>query len=440
MAFECTKPELLLFEPKGVQYSIIQTQEISFRPLASIDNSSIIQFANQGKGDDYRNLASTYIVLKVKLNHKKDADTDNVVADETETLTTTNMKVSCVNNLLHSLFRQVTLTLNGKQIAQNNMNYSYRSFIENVLNHSIESSQQHLDTIIWEMDTEGKFDNFAGNIGLQKRGMMLPRGEEVELIGRLHLDMFDSTQLLLNNVDFVLTFELNRPEFYLMKLDAKNTSELKILDATLYMEHVKLNPELMLSHNKLLEQKMAMYNFKRIDVRNILIPDKSTSFSLDNVYNGSLPELMIVGFVDTDAYNGNVMKNPYNFQHFDMTNFTASVNGYEITPRNLTFDFSKKNPNSQRAYFQFFKQLNFHRFDRSNQITRELYNSGLFLLAFDLTPDRGVDCANIVTGGAIRLSGNFSKPLPSSVTAIVYLQFDADIGIDKERNIYTQIP
>lgn len=298
-----------------------------------------------------------------------------------------------------------------------------------------------MDTIIWEMDTAGKFDKFAENEGLKKRGMMLPIGEEVELIGRLHLDMFNTTKYLLNAVDFLLTFELNRPEFYLMKQSNANISELKILDATLYMEHVKLNPEVSLSHEKLLESKMAMYNYKRVDVRNFLIADKSSSFALDNVYNGTLPELMIIGFVDTEAYNGNVTKNPYNFQHFNLSDFTASVNGYEITPRNLVFNFeNKKNPHSQRAYFQFFKQLNFHRFDRSNQVTRELYNNGLFLLAYDLTPDRGVDCANIIQGGVIRLAGKFSKPLPNSITAIVYMQFDADLGIDKARNVYTQIP
>lgn len=290
------------------------------------------------------------------------------------------------------------------------------------------------------MDTVGKFDSFADNNGLKKRGMLLPRGEEIELIGRLHLDMFNTSKLLLNGIDFLLTFELNRPDFYLMKQNGKNTSDLKILDATLYMEHVKLNPEVALSHNDLLENKLAMYNFKRVDVRNFLIANNSSSFSLDNVYNGTLPELMIVGFVETDAYNGNVLKNPYNFQHFNLSDFTASVNGYEITPRNLNFDFDKKNPQSQRAYFQLFKQLNFHRFDRSNQISRELYNAGLFLLAYDLTPDRSGDCTNIIHGGVIRLCGKFSKSLTTSITAIVYMQFDGEIGVDKTRNVYIQVP
>lgn len=315
-----------------------------------------------------------------------------------------------------------------------------RSFLENAINYGNESANLHLDTIIWEMDTPNHFDSFDTNTGLKTRGMMFPIDEEVELVGRLHLDMFNTSKYLLNGVDFLLTFELNRPDFYLMKKNEKNTSELEILDATLYMEHVKLNPEVSLSHEKLLENKMAMYNYKRVDVRNFLIPANASSFSLDNVHNGALPELMIIGFVDTNAYNGDVKKNPFNFQHFNLSDFTASVNGYEITPRNLEFDFDKKNPKSQRAYFQFFKQLNFHRFDRSNQVTRDLYNNGLFLLAYDLTPDRGVDCANILQGGAIRLSGKFTKPLANSITAIVYMQFDADLGIDKARNVYTQIP
>lgn len=126
MAYECAKPELMFFEPKGVQYSIIKTEEQSFKPLASINNSNIIQFGNQGNNEDYRNLASTYISIKVKMNHKSDANTEGIVTKQSGELSSANMNVACVNNLLHSLFRQVTLTLNGKQIAQNNMNYSYR--------------------------------------------------------------------------------------------------------------------------------------------------------------------------------------------------------------------------------------------------------------------------------------------------------------------------
>lgn len=118
---EVVKNELLFFEPKMVQYSIVGSQEVLFRPISTLENSPVIQFQDVGNSEYYRNLSSTYISLKVKMNRFDDND-----KELTTGMTEANTTVSVVNNLLHSMFRQVTLTLNGKQISQNNMNYSYR--------------------------------------------------------------------------------------------------------------------------------------------------------------------------------------------------------------------------------------------------------------------------------------------------------------------------
>lgn len=60
------------------------------------------------------------------------------------------------------------------------------------------------------------------------------------------------------------------------------------------------------------------------------------------------------------------------------------------------------------------------------------------LIGFDLTPDRGGECGNIGQTGSLRFEGTFAKVLPETVTALVYMQFDADLIVDKDRNIYLQ--
>lgn len=296
-----------------------------------------------------------------------------------------------------------------------------------------------MDGVVWRLDTPSKFDTFAENIGGQTRGLLFHQGETVDLIGRLHVDMLNTSKYLLNNVDFGITLELQSKEFYLKKKLATNKTILKIKDATLFIEHVKINPEVLLSHQTILEQKNAVYPYKRCDVKNFTISHNSTYFSLDNVCNGLLPELVLIALVNNQAYQGDSSLNPFNFQHFNMTSFTASVNGIEIAPRNLTFDFTQKNPISQHAYFNLFKQLNLHRFDRANQISRDIFNAGGFILAYDLTPDHDNDCANIVHTGALRFEGKFKESVNHAITVLVYLQFDADLVIDKDRNVYPQM-
>lgn len=436
MAYECAKQELSLFEPKAVQYSILKTEQVVLKPLASIEKSNIIQFLHQGYSDEYKSLSSAYVVLKVKLNHY------DATGKEMSGVIDTHEKLTCsiANNTLHSLIRQVNLTLNGREISKNSNNYAYRSYIENLLNYDDKSSGQHLDGVIFKLDIAKHFDDLAGsNTASGDRGLLFQPGNPVELVGRLHLDMFNCPKLLLNNIDVGITIELNSPNFYLRKVDAENKSNLELLDATLYMDQVKINPEVALSIERLLETKNAVYNYKRIEVRNFLLQKDVSSFNIDNVSNGVLPELVVFAMTETKAYLGDSSKNPFAFKHFDLTKFSASVNGIEIAPRNLSFDFSKEmNPLSQHAYFSLFKQMRLHQFDRSNLITRNLYNNGCMLIGFDLTPDRGGECGNIGQTGSLRFEGTFAKVLPETVTALVYMQFDADLIVDKDRNIYLQ--
>lgn len=180
----------------------------------------------------------------------------------------------------------------------------FRAYIENCLNFEVESANQHLDGVVWKMDTAGQFDSFAGNTAGLARGMLFHQGETVDLIGRLHVDMFNTSKYLLNNVDFGLTLELNSPNFYLMKKNAINKSSLSIEDATLYIEHIVVAPQVLLAHNAILENVSAIYPYKKCEVRNFTVAEKSIAFALDHIVNGVLPELCIVCMVENAVYQG----------------------------------------------------------------------------------------------------------------------------------------
>lgn len=124
--------------------------------------------------------------------------------------------------------------------------------------------------MIWTLDTPGKFDTFAENEGGKTRGMLFHKDQAVDLIGRLHVDMLNTSKYMLNNVDFGITLEVQSPDFYLIKSDA-NKSKISIEDATLYIEHVQLNPEVLLSHQVILADQNAIFPYKRCDVRNFTI-------------------------------------------------------------------------------------------------------------------------------------------------------------------------
>jgi len=61
-----------------------------------------------------------------------------------------------INNLLHSLFSQCTISLNGTQITQATELYNYRAYLESLLTYGNDAAVSHLRMAYWKID-EGDF-------------------------------------------------------------------------------------------------------------------------------------------------------------------------------------------------------------------------------------------------------------------------------------------
>lgn len=121
---ECMKSELDLFSKPAIQSNITKSEEVAYRPINSIENASVIEFVSLGHGFTYRDLSSIYIKLKVKI--KKSPTEEHIDA-------TTGV----VNNLLHSVFNTTSVYLNGRALSNYDNNYSYRAYLEAILNYGM---------------------------------------------------------------------------------------------------------------------------------------------------------------------------------------------------------------------------------------------------------------------------------------------------------------
>lgn len=311
---EFMKTELDLFTAHPMQTNILKTEEIAYNPIASLDNPSSIEFMAVGNGDTYRDLSSVYLRLVVKIDSSP----------------------GVVNNLLHSLFRNCTIYLNNKAISQSDNNYHYRSYFEKILNYGKDAASTHLETTGWNLDT-GDMDSLDG-VEIKKRIKMYKNGAKVELMGKIHGDMFNQSKLLLNNVDLKVILNLEKSDFYMMTKPNVD-SNIKILTATMYMNHVTINPNILIAHHNILQKRPAIYPYKRVEVKSFTVYSGNHSLFLDNVVMGQLPNLLIFAMVSSKAYNGSRDKNPFNFQHFNLQRFSLSVNGMQIPSQALEFDF-----------------------------------------------------------------------------------------------------
>lgn len=420
---ECMLTSLDFFAPPAVQMNVLKSDEIPYLPVASLDNASSIEFISLGHSEVYRDLSSVYIKLKVQ-------------ACEKESTKYAAGGPGVVNNILHSLIEQCSVFFNGKLISSD-QNYHYRAFLENLTNYGTDAASTHLETVGWLVD-EGDVDSLTANTGLVKRKKKFDGGAIVELYGRLHGDFFSQNRLLLNNIDLKVVLTLARPSFYVLEEDTK-TSSIKILEAVMYMNHATINPSILLSHEMMLTKTPALYPYKKVEVKTYTIPSGTQTLSLDSVIIGQLPNLIIFGMVDNDSYTGKRSKNPFNFQHYKISQFNLSINGVQVPRQPIEFDYKSSNVISSRGYNSLFKGTGIHYFDRGHQITKDRFdNGGMFLLAMDLTADQQntSNCGNLRNSGTLRIEGRFAEALGTTITCVCYMEFDSIAQIDKNRNIF----
>ncbi len=427
---ECMKSELDLFRPRTLQTNILKTEEVIYRPLSSLENQSVIEFVCNGNSDTYIDLSSIHLRIKMQLLK---GDGKPHVKEATGV---TSTQGGVINNMLHSLFRNVSVSLNNKTINSNDGNYAYRAYVETLLNYGEDACKTHLELAGWYTDNKN-LDTFAGLDGFIKRKTLLVNSNVVELYGKVHADMLNQPLLLLNNVDVRLTFTLNKPEFYILNDTATDDSIFKIIEATIFVKHCTINPNVLIAHHKMLETTNAKYHYKRCEIKSFTVAAKGNTYNLDNIVLGRLPTNLIFFMVDNSAYTGIRKKNPFNFKHNKISFCELSVNGKAHPPTPLIQGYSE-NTELSRAYASLFSTTGLLHSPHGNLITMDMFEQGYFMIAYDLTPDTSAcgTCSSLEDQGNIRLDVRFETNLSSTITCLVYMEFDATLQIDKNRNIY----
>ncbi|KAL0810436.1 hypothetical protein ABMA28_010575 [Loxostege sticticalis] len=274
------------------------------------------------------------------------------------------------------------------------------------------------------------------NKGFTQRQRFIKGSKEVEMIGHLHGDLFNQEKFLLNGVTMCVKLVRSRESFNLMSSSNDVKVKVCITDATLMIRKARINPSVLLAHQKVLSSTTAKYPITRAEVKVLTIPSGIQSKTLDNVFLGQIPKRCIIGFVSNSAFNGLFTKNPYNFDNYSLNTFSLYIDGMQIPSKALQPVFS--NGIYTVMYHTLFSGTGIHFLNEGNGISRERYPKGYCLMAFDLTPDLSANSSshwNLIKHGSIRLEVRFENALTETVNCIVYAEFDNLIEIDKNRNV-----
>ena len=88
-----------------------------------------------------------------------------------------------------------------------------------------------------------------------------------------------------------------------------------VIQFALFIVYTKqLTSEAELAHRKLFRQKVMRFPYRCVQFKHLSIPQNLTNYNFDNVFTGSLPDLVVVGLFDDVDFAGGYQRNPFNFQ------------------------------------------------------------------------------------------------------------------------------
>ena len=82
-----------------------------------------------------------------------------------------------------------------------------------------------------------------------------------------------------------------------------------------------------MAHEKLLHEQPAMYPYLRSEIKTTSIATGQYGLSVDDLFQGLVPNKMIVGLVSSAAYTGDYDKNPFFLQHYDCNSLGLYIDG-----------------------------------------------------------------------------------------------------------------
>ena len=252
-----------------------------------------------GTGDAYLDLANTYLLIRAKVVRGVGTD---LAADT---------PVAPVNNWLHSLFSQVDVYLNDTLVTPSSNTYPFRAYVDTVLSYGAEAKNTQLTSQLWYKDTAGYMDAttvYGGNTRLIERQRHIAESRIVEMMGRLHVDLFLQDRFLLNGISVKIRLVRSKDAFSLMAGGQNPDYKVQIVDAVLFARKAVLSPTVQMAHIKALEKGTAKYPIRPVDCKVYSIPQGAMSHTHENLFLGTLPKRLILWCIDNNAYNGEYSK------------------------------------------------------------------------------------------------------------------------------------
>ena len=209
---------------------------------------------------------------------------------------TAHASVSIVNQILHSMWSQVDLTLQHTTMKSLCPYYVYKSIIDKILNSSVEDDncKDRLSLYVKDMGGNiGSTDTSSlENISLRIRDAFISGGQLLDMMCDLQLEFFKQDRLIIDGIPIKIKMIPARDVFTLMsKTGITEEYSLKLIKTSLDICYYHIAPNIIQAHKNVLQMNKALYPFQR-RVINTFRVDKGyeSASSSSNLFLGQIPD------------------------------------------------------------------------------------------------------------------------------------------------------
>lgn len=427
--------ELSLFQVPPLNASYSRETVVDYRPVNSaLNDGGPVEFTVPASTNQYVSLKRSKIFLRAR-----------IVREDGTSPPATDM-VAPANWIIQTMFAQLELYIQGKLVTgSGGQLHPYRAMFEALLDQSADAKATSMQAGLYYKDTAFAMDDFtmqSQNEGFSERFAMTAFGSMFELSGPILTDLAQQDRLLLNGTELTLKFWPGRPAFHLLTaMDNPPGHKIEILEA--YLKIVKLTPlpAITLAHARALEVSPALYPFMKCEIKAMNLTSGSFGFTYEDIFNGSVPAVLVIGMVTSEAFAGSYKTNPFHFRHQLLTNLTVHLDDVPLRPVKTMFSGEEHEKWFNKQYLQGYDTL----FDQTSEgvdagasfcdVTRKEYSGGYTLFEFRIAPGHHPEFLPTVATGNIRIQGTFGEALATNTTVLCYGRFPSLLTINNARNV-----
>lgn len=422
-------PELDYLDSEPVQHAVTQRSYVTVQPVSDTYKSDGDLRFDIVPSENSTALHESYLRLRCKIV-KADGTACNHAA------ATNPDNAAVVNNVLHSMWKQVTVALNGHEVEKID-NYAYRAYVTTLTSYSSSVLQARGELHGWCKDTAGGFDDLAltssgKNKGLIQRTTQFRNSAEVELIGRIESDVMNQGRNIPPNTRIEICLTRTSNAFVLLSSTSGASYKLVITAAELEVARDKLAPSLYQAQVELSKKFNLAIDYRHSKVVTFNVPSGVSSGNIAEAFSSqkNLPDRFIAFFVSNQAFSGSYGTNPYEFGHQNLKYIAAKVNE---TPTTVPPSGYKPNYGSNlyaHEYYSLLREFNADEEDFMLDLSKNDFANGYAIYPFRVVHrTRGGAVLGPPATGSISLEYEFSTALTAPLTLVLVADYRGSFEI-----------